>query len=171
MNTNSLPDAFLPHVSLIPTPIVYTTFRRHPIFFWHKTHIRSVICELVENQYSKLLEVEYTDQRTGNAFINKKTAELFLRKNIPENEHEGKLYVEKVRQVYAYYICKKCSCMKSMQTEIVFTGPFDIVGGPINTTTNRTCPNCGKASVQMDVSTEPTLPSTSTQDQDCDLAR
>lgn len=171
MNTNSLPDAFLPHISLIPTPIVYTTNRRHPIFFLHKTHIRSVRCELTIDPCTRLFKVEYIDTRTSNTFINKKTAELFLRKEIPENEHEGKPCEEKLRQVYVYYVCTKCGCMKSMQTEMFFTGPSDIVSGPISTTTNRTCPNCGRGSVQMDVYSEPYIPSSLTRNEDCDLAR
>lgn len=169
MNTiQKIKTAFLPHVSLIPPAVVHTTFRRHPVFFWHKTHIRSVRCELIVDSCTKLLKAEYTDRRTDNTFANKKEVEHFLGREIPELEHDGKLYVEKVRNVFSYYICKKCAKVGFSKMEMVFLGPFDVVSGPITTTTNRTCPNCNKASVQIDISTEPSPVIKSTED--CDLA-
>ncbi len=159
--------AFLPHVSLIPPAIVYKTFRRHPIFPWHKTHMRSVLCELVVDPCTQILITNYTNKRTYGTFLSKKSAEHYLDIEIPEFKDVGKLCIEKARNVTVFYICMKCGCLKSHLMEIVFIGPFDIVTGPITTTTNSTCPNCNKASVQMDISAETSL--IDKTDQDCNL--
>lgn len=174
MSTHSRINAFipistLPHVSLIPQAVVYTVSRRHPICFWHKKHLRSVRCELVVDPTTHLLKTEYTDQRTCNTFTDKTEAERFLGREIPQLEHDGKLYVEKVRDVFTYYICNKCNRMQSKLMEMVFLGPHDTVSGPITTTTKRACPNCGKANIDIDISTEPS-PVVNTG-QDCDLAQ
>lgn len=166
-----MPVEFLPHVSVIPAPVVYATHRRHPIYFWNKTHVRSVCCVLMVNPCTKKIEVEYFDKRTYNTFINKAAAEHFLGRKIPDSEHDGKLYVEKVREMFMYYICKRCGHLDCLKTDVVVFGPYDLVSCPISTTTNRTCPHCEKASVEMDISTEPSPKSTVTQFQDCDLAR
>lgn len=172
MNTtlSEIQTAFLPHVSLTPPAIVLTTFRRHPIFWLYKTHVRSIRCELVVD-INGIFQVEYIDKRTYKTLKNKKVAERYIGKEIPEHEHVGALYAEEVRKVYTYYICKKCSCFNCLQMEMVFTGPVDIISGPINTTVCRTCPSCNKAIVQMDISSEPCSSNKTNRDQDCDLAR
>lgn len=172
MNTtlSEIKTEFLPHVSLTPPAVIYTTFRRHPIFWWYKTHVRSIRCELTVD-IAGIFQVEYIDKRTYKTLKNKKVAERYVGKEILENEYVGTLYTEKVRRVYTYYICKKCDSFNCLQMEMVFTGPFDLVSGPINTTTCRTCPSCNKTIVQMDVSSEPCPSNKTNRDQDCDLAR
>lgn len=168
MDTNLLDDIPVLRVSLIPKPITYTTSRTHPIFFWHKTHIRSVQCKLIID-FSGVLKVQYFDKKNGIFFVDKQSAEQYLGKKIPENKYENKKYIETMRNVYSYYICQKCNSLEYSYIKIVFLGTPELTFNSINTTIDSTCPKCHKTTVQIDLSTEPSP--ASNLKQDCDLAR
>lgn len=166
MNTSTVNLGRLIHISLIPQPTIETKIRKHPMFLWYKNHKRSVQVEVITDKH-KVFFAQYSDTRTGTPFEDKKSAERYLGREIPEPEYIGQHYAEKTRDVSLYCFCQKCRHVEVIKTEMVFKGPFNAVVGKISTTINLPCPKCGWTVEEVEVTTEPCT--TSSLKEDCDL--
>ncbi len=150
-------------ISLFPKSDIYHVSRRHPLFWWHDRHIRSVLIEPVVS--NGIFVAKYTDTRTGTIFIDRLAAEHYLGQVIIEPEYVNQLYVEKDRDVFSYCICKKCGGISGGKTEAVFQGHFGKITNSVTTLFDLPCPKCSEPTPTQ-ISTEPS--SIPLHAEDCD---
>lgn len=141
-------------ILLFPDEITVALFRRHPIFWWHKRHIRSimVIPELKNDVTRPYFIAQYFDARTGIRFISREAAQSFLGKAIIEPWYSDEECHEKMKVSQLCVICKTCGRISSEAKNVTFRGPFYFISNPIKIIVQLPCPTC-KTIIPIEVST------------------
>ncbi len=152
---------------LTPATVTHEKIIRHPIFWLHEKHRRSVTAEPYVVPDLGLYDVMYRNDRNGTIFIDKKSAELYLGLPIPESTYAGQLHTQKTRNAFFFSVCGHCGHVDCIKTAAVFKGPFDVINGPITIEREYPCVACWKG-ISMEISTESSLKNNTGQD--CDIA-
>ena len=150
-------------VPVFPKSLTHTARHKHPLFWWNNQHMRSVTVKPVMSD--KIFTSIYTATGTDTIFIDKQAAEHYLGKNIPEPEYEHQIYAEKLRNVFAHYLCPDCGHVGCSKIDVFFQGPFNMVTHLTKTTADLPCPKCDHT-IPVDINVEPCPDSSSSED--CD---